>query len=153
MRYVVRSATPDVNRLMDAVFGDTRQVTSRAPAVDVWEEDARYVMEVELPGHNQENIDVRVEDNLLTIASKRADQENGHQEKGHQDNGHEKGEAADDRSYVLRERRTGDFIRSFSLPKDVDTSAIEARAHDGILTVTIGKAEQARPRSIEIKSE
>ena len=148
MRYVVRSATPDVNRLMDAVFGDTRQVTSRTPAVDVWEEDARYVMEVELPGHNQESIDVRVEDNLLTIASKRADQENGHQ-----DNGHEKGEATDGRSYVLRERRTGDFIRSFSLPKDVDTSAIEARAHDGILTVTIGKAEQARPRSIEIKSE
>lgn len=148
MRYVVRSATPDVNRLMDAVFGDTRQVTSRTPAVDVWEEDARYVMEVELPGHNQENIDVRVEDNLLTIASKRADQENGRQ-----DNGHEKSEATDDRSYVLRERRAGDFIRSFSLPKDVDTNAIEARTHDGILTVTIGKAEQARPRSIEIKSE
>jgi HSP20 family protein len=132
---------------MDAVFGDTRQITSRTPAVDVWEEDARYVMEVELPGHNQENIDVRVEDNLLTIASKRDDRENDHQ------NGHEKSEATDDRSYVLRERRAGDFIRSFSLPKDVDTNAIEARAHDGILTVTIGKAEQARPRSIEIKSE
>ncbi|MFP4484830.1 MAG: Hsp20/alpha crystallin family protein [Spirochaetota bacterium] len=142
MRYVVRSAAPDVNRLMDAVFGDTRQVTARTPAADVWEEDARYVMEVDLPGHNQDSIDVRVEENLLTIASKRREEENGHKE-----------DAAGERSYVLRERRTNDFIRSFSLPKDVDTNAIEARVHNGVLTLTIGKAEQARPRSIEVKSE
>jgi HSP20 family protein len=139
MRYVVRNTGQDMSRLMDAVFGDTEQLTARTPAADVWEEDTQYVMELELPGLNRDSIDVRVEDNLLTIATKKTDNGNESQ--------------SESRKYVLRERRHGDFVRSFSLPKDVDTSAIEARAHDGILTLTIGKAEQAQPRSIEIKSE
>jgi HSP20 family protein len=147
MRYVVRNTGQDVNRLMDAVFGDTERLTARTPAADVWEEDTRYVMELELPGLSRDSIDVRVEDNLLTVASKKSENDNGN---GHNKEEHGEGES---RTYVLRERRHGDFVRSFSLPKDVDTSAIEARAHDGILTLIIGKAEQAQPRSIEIKSE
>lgn len=143
MRYVVRNTGQDMSRLMDAVFGDTEQPTARTPAADVWEQDTRYVMELELPGLNRDSIDVRVEDNLLTIATKKT--ENG--------NGNGDDAQSETRKYVLRERRRGDFVRSFSLPKDVDTNAIEATAHDGVLTLTIGKAEQAQPRSIEIKSE
>jgi HSP20 family molecular chaperone IbpA len=141
MRYVVRNTGQDMSRLMDAVFGDTEQLTARTPAADVWEEDTRYVMELELPGLNRDSIDVRVEVNLLTIATRKSETGNGDESQ------------SESRKYVLRERRRGDFVRSFSLPKDVDTNAIEARAHDGILTLTIGKAEQAQPRSIEIKSE
>ena len=146
MRYVVRGTGQDMDRLMDAVFGDTRQVTARTPAVDVWEDTNRYVMELELPGLGTDDIDVHVEESLLTIQS--AVDEN---RRNGEENGHENEDAS--RSYVIRERRHGDFVRSFSLPKDVDTGAIEASARDGVLTITLGKQEQSKPRSIQVKPE
>ena len=150
MRYVVRSTGQDLDQMMDAVFGGTRQAAVRTPAVDVWEEENRYVLEIELPGLRREDIDVRVEDNLLTVSSRGNEEAAGAEDTGQAD---QEAAQTEGRKWVLRERRHGGFVRSFSLPKDVDTSAIEARAHDGVLTLSIGKAEQARPRHIEIKSE
>jgi HSP20 family protein len=135
-----------MDRLMDAVFGDTRQVTGRTPAVDVWEEQDRYVMEMEMPGLGTDDVDVHVEENLLTIQSARTGDEREQSRNGSE-------EEHEERSYVLRERRHGDFVRSFSLPKDVDTNAIEASARNGVLSITLGKQEQAKPRSIEVKPE
>ena len=150
MRYVVRGTGQDMDRLMDAVFGDTRQVTARTPAVDVWEDTNRYVMELELPGLGTDDIDVHVEESLLTIQSAVDENRRNGEENGHE-NGHENEDA--NRSYVIRERRHGDFVRSFSLPKDVDTGAIEASARNGVLTITLGKQEQSKPRSIQVKPE
>ena len=110
--------------------------TSRSPAVDVREEDKQYVVEAELPGMTEKDVEVDVDEDTLTIASKR------------QEETEEKKEG-----YLRRERRSTAFKRSFALPPDVEESKIDATFKNGLLTVTLPKGkETARHRSISVKS-
>lgn len=122
-----------MDRLFGSLAGD-RQM-GKTPAVDIREDEDRYVLEAELTGLTEEDFDVQVHDNLLTISSKA--QKNSQSEKA---------------GYVLRERRVSSFSRSFVLPKDVDREKIEATFKNGLLTLTLSKAAEAKPRSIEVKS-
>ena len=124
--------------LLDTFFGPggTRQAGNllRAPETDVVETEREIRVVTELPGLKRDNIEVDVENNVLTIrGEKREERTEGEQGKWH-----------------LAERRYGTFTRSFVLPRDVDAESIGARFEDGVLTVVIPKSEKARRRKIEV---
>ena len=124
----------DFDRLYDRYYSRPAW-NGREPAVDVREDEDAYYLEVEVPGLSEKDISVSIDDSLLTIASKQEDQQDEKQ------NG-----------YVMRERRKGTFSRSFLLPKGVDRDKIDGSFKDGVLVVTVAKAAEAKPRTIEVKS-
>jgi len=113
--------------------------TSRpwSPAVDIFETDNELVFKADLPGVKPEEINVRVENQTLTIAGERT---------------FTKEDAA--RGYHRIERSYGNFVRSFAVPNTFDTEKIDARYDSGVLTVVLAKKEAAKPRQVrvEIKS-
>ena len=139
MRGLIRYARPnnlfDWDGLMDNFFTDTPVWNSRRPAVDVQETENEYLMEVELPGLTEKDIEVNVEDNILTLSSK------NEESKEEKKNG-----------YLIRERRNHEFTRTFVLPKDVDRDKINAEFKNGLLMVSLQKKPEAKPRKIDVKS-
>jgi HSP20 family molecular chaperone IbpA len=127
----------DFDSVFDNIFGgDNFGFGRNYPAVDVREEKDKYVMEAELPGLTENDIDVNLDDNMLTISSRKSE---------------EKKEEKD--GYLLRERRAYSFKRSFIVPKDVDRNKIDANFKDGLLTLTLEKAPEAKPKKIEVKNK
>jgi len=124
----------DFDRMMDRIFSDTPIWEARIPAVDAREEKDRYVLEAELPGLTEKDIEVKVEDNLLTISSKK-DEKREEKRNG----------------YLIRERRSSAFQRSFVLPTDVDKENITAQFKNGILTLDMKKLASAQPKSIPVR--
>jgi HSP20 family protein len=105
------------------------------PSVHVTQDDAAFVIRAELPGVKPEDISITAEKNRLTIAGKRTI-------------------VRDEKAtYRRRERVEGSFERAFALPQPFDVDKIEARYVDGILTVTLPKSAEAKPRSIAVKRE
>lgn len=134
IRRPMNGLTSDFDRLFDSVFGSGNQWLERSISVDVRRTDSEYIIDADLPGMTEEQIDVRVENDLLVITAR--DEEVAQKE----------GE-----EYLIRERRQRSFHRSFALPKDADTASIDARFRNGVLTLTLPKRPEARPRQIEIK--
>lgn len=120
--------------LLDRFFEDTPVWQSRTPAVDVRETEDGYLMEAELPGLTEKDIELKVEENILTLSSRkeedRQDEKNG---------------------YLIRERCRSEFARTFVLPKDVDRENIKAEFKNGLLNVSIPKSPEAKPRRIDVK--
>jgi HSP20 family protein len=110
-------------------------VTEWAPAVDATTKNGDLIIRAELPGVKQEDVDIRLQNNVLTISGERkAEQE---EERG---------------GYYIRERRYGSFSRSFTLPEGTDESKIRARYEDGVLEVTVeGAAAVTEPKRIQIE--
>jgi HSP20 family protein len=106
----------------------------RAPEADVVETEGEIRVLVELPGMRAEDVELDLENNILTISGEKRE---------------ERREGND--TWHLSERRYGKFSRSFVLPRDVEQERIAARFEDGVLSVTIPKSEQARRRRIEIQ--
>ena len=104
------------------------------PAVNITEDADSYFISAELPGVNSADLDLSVTANQVTLAGERKISE----------------EAADAR-YHRREREAGRFSRAVALPGDIDSDHVKARMVDGVLTVTIAKAEKAKPRQIAVK--
>jgi HSP20 family protein len=135
--YPTRYADP-FDRLVDSVFGgraaNGNSSLMRAPETDVVETEREIRVVTEMPGLKRENIEIDVENNVLTIrGEKRGERTEGEQGKWH-----------------LAERRWGTFARSFVLPRDVDADGIQASFQDGVLTVSVPKSEKARRRRIEV---
>ncbi|MBN2735944.1 MAG: Hsp20/alpha crystallin family protein [Spirochaetales bacterium] len=107
----------------------------KSPKVDVREEEKAYIIEAELPGLSEKDVDVTVENDVLTISSVKTD---------------EKQETKKD--YLIRERRSQSFSRSFALPQDVDRDKIEAKFKNGLLVLSLHKNPKALPKQIEVKS-
>lgn len=105
-----------------------------APAVELVEKDGEYVLTAEVPGIPKADIDVAIDDNVLTL-------------KGEKKTEFEKDEG---RAHI-RERRYGSFERSFTLPRNVDASKVRAEFRDGIVQVHLPKGEAKKARHIEIK--
>jgi HSP20 family protein len=106
----------------------------RAPETDVMETEREIRVITEMPGLKRENIEVDVENNVLTIRGEKRE---------------ERTEGEDGR-FHLSERRYGTFSRSFVLPSSVDSDNIQASFEDGVLRVSIPKSERARKRRIEL---
>jgi len=103
------------------------------PVVDITESGNNYEIHLELPGIDPQQVKVELDDNTLSISGNKARNE------------------ADAVQYRYRERATGEFSRSFTLPEDADRNAINARFEHGLLVVSISKKEQVQPRKIEIQ--
>jgi len=126
----------NVSRWFDDFLTEPVLGRSNLPAVDLRESDAQYLMEVELPGLAEKDIEVKLENNLLTVSSRK--EEKTEEKKN---------------GYLLRERRSAHFSRSFVLPEDVEREKIAAEFKNGILTLTFPKAPTAQPKTIEVKAK
>ncbi len=124
----------DFDRVLDSFFDDVPFWRNNAPSVDIREEEDKYIMEAEIPGFSKKDLDIKVEDNLLTIAS------NKEEDKEENKNG-----------YLLRERRQASFSRCFVLPKNVDRDKIDANYKNGVLTLSLPKTPEAKPKTIDVK--
>jgi HSP20 family protein len=120
---------------VDRWFDDIFDTGAALPAVDVRETEDSYLMEVELPGLTEKDVDVKLENNLLTISSKKEEK------KEEKKNG-----------YLLRERKSSSFARSFVLPDEVDREKIDAQFKNGVLSIAFPKAPAAKPKTIEVKT-
>jgi len=114
-------------------FSEESAVTTWAPAVDIYETHNELVVKADLPDVDEKDIDVRVENNLLTIRGERKLEKSVTEE-----------------NYLRVERTYGSFSRSFSLPNTVNSEAIAAEYKNGVLTVTLPKREEAKPRQVKV---
>jgi len=113
---------------------ESRASAGFTPAVDVVEQEKAYLLRAEIPGVSPSEIDLQVENDVLTVRGER------------------KHEQQEERAGYRRvERSYGSFARSFVLPQGTNVDAIEARAENGVLTVSIPKAQAATPRKVEVK--
>ena len=130
-------ASMEIDRL-NRMFFDwyaTGQARSWTPPIDIYETDTHeLVLKAELPDVKREDINVTVENNVLTLTAERRPEFDGQ---------------ARDRFQRI-ERQYGSFTRSFTLPATVDASAIRAEYRDGVLTVRLPQREEAKPKTIEI---
>ena len=124
------------NRIFNESFRNQAEesaLTTWAPAVDIYETPNELVVKADLPDVNEKDIDVRVENNLLTIRGERKFEKSVSEE-----------------NYLRVERTYGAFSRSFSLPNTVNAEAIGAEYKNGVLTVTLPKREESKPRQVKV---
>ncbi|MFQ5709899.1 MAG: Hsp20/alpha crystallin family protein [bacterium] len=112
-------------------MGDTEYLHWH-PYADIEETDDDYVLRMDLAGISKKDINISLENNVLTVRGER------------------KRDEADKRTVHVNERFFGKFYRSFVLPSTVDPDSVNAEYKDGVLTVTIKKREEAKPKAIEI---
>ena len=120
-------------------FGANETGTQREswmPSIDVFEKADSIQLKAELAGMKPEDINIEVEDNVLTVSGERRFEEEVQQDK-----------------YYRIERRYGSFARSIALPQGVDGDRIQATYENGILEVTVPKVEQARPKKIAVSTK
>ncbi len=126
-----------MNRLFeDTLFrgrSDESALTTWAPAVDIYETENALVVKADLPDVNEKDLDIQVENNILTIRGERKFERDVKED-----------------NYLRVERAYGSFSRSFSLGNTVNTEAIKAEYRDGVLTLTIPKREEAKPKQVKV---
>ena len=105
------------------------------PPVNVWEDGQAFYVEAEIPGVDIKDVELQVVGNELTIRGKR------------------EACCGEDATFHRRERATGEFGRTVTLPTEVNSDKVEAVLKDGVLTVTLPKAEEARAKKISVKAE
>lgn len=110
--------------------------TDWAPAVDIKESPNAFSIDAELPGMSKDDVKVTVQDGVLSIQGERRQEE----------------ETGDSRHHRV-ERVYGSFIRRFTLPENVDENSIQANFKDGVLSLTLTKAEPKEPKAIEVNVE
>jgi HSP20 family protein len=124
----------EMSRLMNGLLeGSGRTSQSWVPALDVWETDDELVYAFDLPGIPEQNIDVELNDDTLTVTGTRE----------------QRAEVDGDRFYRF-ERRFGTFSRAVGLPQGTDESKVKAEYKDGVLEIRVAKPEEQKPRRIQI---
>ena len=125
---------------MNSLFGDMNNETesplttaSFVPAVDVYEDDKKVVLKLEVPGIEEKDLDVSVENNTLTVKGERKFEKEEKEENFHR-----------------IERRYGSFYRAFTLPSTVDTEHVEASYNAGVLKLELEKKPEAQPKQIKV---
>jgi HSP20 family protein len=127
-----------MNRLFRESYNDAGQdeslTTSRfAPAVDVYEDEHQVTLKIEVPGIDEKDIDVRVENNTLTVQGERKIEKEEKEE-----------------NYRRVERQYGSFTRTFTLPQTVDAEQVSANYDKGVLKITLPKKAEAKPKQIKV---
>jgi HSP20 family protein len=133
------SLQEQINRLFNESFegsSDKANLTPWAPAVDIFETEQNLVVKADLPELKPEELDIRVENNILTIRGERKFENK-----------------VNENNYLRVERSYGSFSRSFSLANTVNTEAIQAEYKNGVLTLSIPKREEAKPKQIKVRLE
>ncbi len=132
----VNTLQDQFNRLFNDVFdrkGEESSLTAWAPAVDIYETEHELVVKADLPEVDPKDLDIRVENNILTIRGERKFEKK-----------------VNDDNYLRVERAYGSFARSFTLANTVNLDAIKADYQNGVLTLTIPKREEAKPKQIKV---
>src|SRR5258706_12897238 len=130
------SLQDQVNRLFSDVFerkGEESSLTAWAPSVDIYETEHELVVKADLPEVHPKDLDIRVENNILTIRGERKFERKVNEE-----------------NYLRVERAYGSFARSFTLASTVNSEAINADYQNGVLTLSIPKREEAEPKQINV---
>src|SRR5271155_2219797 len=126
-----------LNRLFQQSVGEGREesltTSSFAPPVDVYEDDHQVTLKIEVPGIDEKDIDVRVENNTLTVHGERKFEKEEKEE-----------------NFRRVERQYGSFTRSFTLPTTVDPEQVQANYDKGVLKVTLAKKAEAKPKQIKV---
>jgi len=144
---VMENALSGFDRYLESFFEDNflnraDRIYNRLPSVDVKETEKAYVLEAELPGLDEKDIEIRLDGNTLTLQSKHLEERN-----------EEKEEKTGDGNFLIRERRFSSFSRSFKLPENADKEGITASFKNGILSLEIGKKTEAQARLIQISKK
>jgi len=138
MRYYVsynhNNPVSNFESLFNDLWSDWGVSSSKIPPVDIYETEKAYVIEAELAGYKQDEVQVNVDKHVLRISSDKQSLKD-----------------VDGKKSLVRERYFKKFERSFSLPEDIDESAIEGEFSDGVLTVTLPKKDEVLPKTIEVK--
>jgi len=126
-----------MNRLFQQSFSDGREealtTSTFAPAVDVYEDEHNVTLKIEVPGIEEKDIDVRVENNTLTVHGERKFEKEEKEE-----------------NFRRVERQYGSFTRSFTLPNTVDHESITANYDKGMLKIKLAKKAEAKPKQIKV---
>src|SRR5256712_4184469 len=126
-----------MNRLFRDSFGSESQEalnsTSFAPAVDVYEDEHNVTLKIEVPGIDEKDIDVRIENNTLTVHGERKFEKEEKEE-----------------NYRRVERQYGSFTRSFTLPNTIDHENVQANYEKGVLKIKLAKKAEAKPKQIKV---
>jgi HSP20 family protein len=127
-----------MNRLFRESYNDAGRdesltSTSFAPAVDVYEDEHKVTLKIEVPGIDEKDIDVRVENNTLTVSGERKIEKEEKEE-----------------NYRRVERQYGSFVRTFTLPSTVDNEHVTANYEKGVLNITLPKKAEAKPKQIKV---
>ena len=128
-----------LNRLFNEAFersSEESNLTTWAPAVDIYETEHELVVKADIPEIKPEELDIRVENNILTIRGERKFEKQ-----------------VNESNYLRVERSYGSFSRSFALANTVNSEAIKAEYKNGVLTLTIPKREEAKPKQIQVNVE
>ncbi|MBZ0272258.1 Hsp20/alpha crystallin family protein [bacterium] len=137
IRWNPETPTSMMNRMWDDFFGrhwETEGKLAFSPSVDVKETKDALIVKAELPGLTKEDVHISIENGMLTISGDRKFEK-----------------VTEKDTYHLQELRYGSFLRRFTLGDEVDDSKIDAHMENGVLTVTLGKKESAKPRKIDVK--
>jgi len=132
----VTTLQDQVNRVIGDLVGHTGEesnLTPWAPAVDIYETEHELVVKADLPDVNPQDLDIHVENNILTIRGERKFENKVKEE-----------------NYLRMERSYGSFSRTFSLANSVNSEAIKADYQNGVLTLSIPKREEAKPKQIKV---
>ena len=126
-----------MNRLFHDSLGDGREealtTTAFAPAVDVYEDEHNVTLKIEVPGIEEKDIDVRIENNTLTVHGERKFEKDEKEE-----------------NYRRVERQYGSFTRTFTLPNTVETENVSANYDKGVLKIKLAKKAEAKPKQIKV---
>lgn len=140
-RWIPWDALDPVGRELESAFGEifggADSLVGRGrtvPAMNLREEADRFIAEIDAPGFAMGELDVEVFGDRLTVKGRRSVEEKT------------------DETFLRRERRLDEFARTMTLPAEVDGAKVEALLKDGVLTITLPKAETARVRKIEVKN-
>ena len=129
----VTSLRDEVNRLFSRTLGDGQGGSAWSPPVDVFDTKDAIVLKAELPGLTPEDIDIEIDDNVLTIRGERRLEE-----------------TVEEGRYYRLERAYGSFARSLSLPQGVKADEVSAAFDGGVLEVRVPKADEVKPRKITV---
>ena len=122
-----------MDRRMRRFFGDLGLVPPVTPAADIYETDGELVVELEVPGFDERELEIGITDHTLSVTGERREET-----------------AKKEKSLLMRERLEKTFARRFELPSDADGEHIHAEYSKGVLTVHVPKATDAKPRKVEI---
>jgi len=136
----IQNALSDFDRYFESFFGDSvlspsTRILNRLPAVDVRETEKAYIVDMELPGYDEKDIEIHIDGASLSIASKQEEASNKETDNG---------------TWLLRERHVSSFSRSFKLPDNANPEEVNAEFKNGILKMEINKRAEAQKRAIRI---
>ena len=138
MKYYVtynqNNGLSNFDSLFSDLFSDWGVSRSKIPPVDIYETERSYVIEAELAGYKQDEVQVNVDKHVLKLSSNK-----------------ESLKDVDGKKSLVRERYFKKFERSFSIPEDIDEEKIEGEFSDGVLTLTLPKKKEVLPKTIEVK--